>query len=168
MPRELRHIRREDLQTLHCLRQTAASTTVLPSWRISHRTRTSSKGRYCGEITTSTRISDRCTSSYSYSYWFSLFCGATEKILVGLSSKVAGHRPGHHLTLPAAGNFPGRGYSPAGWPDSLLSLHARGGISFPRRQPVNLAIHTELKKNRTNCGTFAGKATHSQHYTYPS
>lgn len=119
MPRELRHIRREDLQTLHCLRQTAASTTVLPSWRISHRTRTSSKGRYCGEITTSTRISDRCTSSYSYSYWFSLFCGATEKILVGLSSKVAGHRPGHHLTLPAAGNSPGRGYSPAGWKDSL-------------------------------------------------
>ena len=121
MPHGLRRIRPEDLQYLNCIRLPAVCIIKLPSWGLSHRTRTSSKGRYCGEISTCTSISNRYTCSSSYSYYFSLVLQRDRAIiLLGLPSKMAGHRPGHHfLTLHVAGNVPGRGYSPAGWKDSL-------------------------------------------------
>ena len=70
-------------------------------------------------------------------------------LVVGLPSKVAGHRPGHHfLTLHAAGHTPGGGCSPAGWRDNsqattdFLCTHAAEYLGYG----ANRAIHTDLSR----------------------
>lgn len=135
---------------------------MLPSWWSSYRTRTSSKGKTCGVITTAPRI---------FSYEYLLRLSVLRLLLLSFSAQQGGGTTSWPpLPLPSAhaGNSPGHGIS-SGVMAKYLTTTATvctqtAGDSHGRC--VNLAILCGLNKIRSNYGVPARKASHTHVHNY--